>query len=129
MEKFVWSEKFSVDHEVLDRQHRMLVEWVNRFDDTINSEVTKEDTIDIFKKLVSYTKYHFAYEEKVLEEINYPDLQAQKDEHREFKRKLLECIKQAHTNHALANREVLGFVREWIYSHIMGDDRKYIDYI
>ncbi|MGH9681879.1 MAG: bacteriohemerythrin, partial [Candidatus Acidiferrales bacterium] len=68
-----WNEKMSVGVDVLDMDHQKLVGLLNQLFDAMQSGHGKESLSKILDELVSYTKFHFAREEKLFSHSDYPD--------------------------------------------------------
>ena len=77
----VWKEEYSVGIKMLDDDHKKLIDLLNQFKtayDYQTSESFERHTLD---SLVDYTKLHFAREEKLMEQHNYPDIIEHKKQH------------------------------------------------
>jgi hemerythrin-like metal-binding protein len=128
---FPWDDKFNTGLDKVDKQHRKLVEILNRLATHIAYEFNKEDLGKIFDELTKYTIYHFETEEAIWNEYfaddslsyehakvhkNFIDtvLSFKKKQDKEFSEKLAE--------------EVIIFLVKWLASHILDDDR-YLAYI
>jgi hemerythrin-like metal-binding protein len=75
---------------------------------------------------VDYTFMHFDSEERLMERVAYPDLDAHKEVHLRFK----ERVKAIHQQFlekpgALKAEEVLALVQDWFAHHILGEDMRF----
>lgn len=73
-----WHQSLSVGVEFIDDQHK---EWFDRAEklfDAGKKGQAKEYVGELLEFLDSYTKKHFADEEKYMASINYPGLEEQK---------------------------------------------------
>lgn len=76
MGKLIWTEQFNVGIEVIDQQHRKIVEYLNQLDD-INSRVHSNMEIgNLINALIDHTIHHFNFEEKIQQEVGYPYIKA-----------------------------------------------------
>jgi len=99
MPLMTWTEKLSVGVGVLDEDHR---------------------------KLVQYTKFHFAREEKFFAETGYAAAGPHKQEHDALTRQVMEVQqKYAAGASATLSLDVLQFLKNWLINHIQGSDQKY----
>ncbi len=127
---FVWTPEISVGDEVLDNQHKQLLENLNR----LFHAMIDGDTSVVAKSLAfldSYIFEHLSYEEGYMKRYNYPDFEQHKKLHEnfiakydEFKEKL-----QAHGPSEELVFEMENFVGNWWLSHIGREDKKYAEFV
>ena len=89
MEKISWSPDFSVGILEIDRQHKELINLINKSIESINSVRNVEIVAEILSEMVSYANYHFETEEQYMREHNYPDYLIQKEQHSQFVEKTI----------------------------------------
>jgi hemerythrin len=84
MARFDWKAEYATDNELVDAQHRQLIEFANLFMDA--AESGKERTIleQSFDMLFRYTQDHFRDEEALYAEIDSPLLNEQRAEHEQL---------------------------------------------
>ena len=68
-----WTDELSVGIESIDEQHKKLVNMINALNDAMLTNSSNELLGTIFTGLAAYTQKHFAYEENMFAEYNYPD--------------------------------------------------------
>ncbi len=126
-----WKESFSVSNKDIDEQHKKLFEIGQRIYDSIASmsDYDRYDEImEIFSELNEYVKYHFDFEEKLLEECGYSKLETQKMEHHFFVKKLeREAGKDIDAYQKESLIRLINFVADWIVQHILKEDMAYKD--
>ena len=121
-----WETKFSVGVEVIDKQHKNLVDLINSIE-TCN----EKDTIDvkqvssIIQKLIHYTQTHFKEEEEVMRRHAFAGLERHKKLHKDFidKVKLFEDKFEKGPKQVL--EIMLPFLTKWLQHHILVEDKKY----
>lgn len=122
---FKWSPDYSVNIKTIDNQHQELVSILNRLFVAVSMREGSEIVGDILTALKNYTKTHFALEERLMQQANYADLEAHKDEHK----KLIEQLDALIQKHLLEEKpiyfEMLRFLKNWLKEHIRGVDTKY----
>jgi len=126
-EFITWKSIYETNIPKIDDQHKRLLVILN---DLYRSFIQKDGSdvmLDIAKKLISYTKYHFTAEETFLSKINYPKLQEQIDEHIGFKTKIDEFY--INIEKVGMSVEILQFLQNWLKSHIKGKDVAYSQWI
>lgn len=130
---FKWRENFSTNVEEIDNQHKKLFEIGARLYEvaSINDECDRYDEImAILDELTDYTVYHFSYEEKLLQDQNYPDYDVHKIEHDFFIKKLRRLEAGDHENNQSESlMKMVTFVADWISSHILKTDLQYSPYL
>ncbi|MEI8393548.1 MAG: bacteriohemerythrin [Rhodospirillaceae bacterium] len=125
-----WNEKMSVGVVAFDTEHKKLVEMLNQLFDAVQAGKGRDVLGEILDKLIEYTKSHFAYEERIMGQNAYPDLEAHKKEHEELTRKVIDIQKKYHSGATVTlSMEVLTFLKDWLLKHIQGTDKKYTPYL
>jgi hemerythrin len=127
-----WSEKLSVDNELIDGQHQRLIEITNQVEKIFRVEektlLDYDEMVRILVKLNLYTLNHFGMEEKLLEKFNYPEeqLKKHKAEHQYFI-DFLEDISVDKLNEKTDEvlLDIYAFLSNWILTHIRETDSKY----
>jgi hemerythrin len=124
-----WDDRFLVDVQIIDDQHR---ELVKRFNELCMGCWKGAETAAFFSnnihELVNYLRFHFSTEEKFLEKIHYPDIIAHKMQHEIFVADILERIDAPQPGKA-GIESVINYCRDWIITHFSLIDRKYATYI
>lgn len=126
METFVWNRHFTTGLERVDQQHRFLVGLINRLGESMFADNAKgsESLLVIFDQLTSYARYHFAEEERLMQEADICSrfLNHHKELHLNFVEQLTTIW---NSRDSLVNpAEILhGFLRSWLGSHILGMDQ------
>jgi hemerythrin len=111
--------------EGIDEHHRTLLELGNQ---VINPSAYKTDeTIfeDALKFLADYVIYHFAAEEYVMIESNFPNYEHHRQWHENFKQEVSSCLNRAHTEGISKDLKLkVSFaVENWLLEHIQITDR------
>jgi hemerythrin len=120
-----WSSDLDTGIEVIDKQHRRIVDYLNELNSAHDSgDLTA--TNHVLKELVDYTITHFAFEEELQERANYPFLKAHKRVHEIFAKRVAEFQKRAAAGENVAP-ELLSMLKIWLVNHIKGDDADYAE--
>jgi hemerythrin len=126
MALMTWTEKLSVGVGVLDDDHKKLVGMVNELYDAMQAGHGKEKLGGILDRLVQYTKFHFAREEKLFAETGYPASGPHKEQHEALTRQVIEVQKKYNAGAvATLSVDVMHFLRDWLVKHIQGSDQSY----
>lgn len=120
-----WDEKYSVGVGELDAQHKQLVKLLSDLYDAMQAQHAADVVGKILNELVRYTKTHFASEERYMAQAGYPDLAAQKREHEAFTAKIQKFKEEFDAGRTSLSVSLATFVKDWLFSHISGSDKKY----
>lgn len=124
-----WTDDMSVGDTHIDEQHQILI-------DTINQLASAEGQNDralvamIIDELVSYAAFHFEYEEKLMEDCCYPDIEAHRKVHQGFVR-WVSGVREEFIYHRRMKfgERILNYLVDWLRDHILGDDQSYRPYL
>ena len=86
-ETFIWNDKFNTHIDVIDSQHRKLVDIINCLGAISAHQTSTEELGTILTELVDYTIFHFNTEEQLMAqfEVNTVHREAHVESHRRFK--------------------------------------------
>lgn len=116
----------SVGVEALDTDHKMLFGLINQLADAIAKGEAEPILASIINGLVDYTEYHFGREEAMMRACGYAALEGHIVSHYH----IIEALQHLRDAYAGGFRDgiehrLLDFMRNWITSHILGEDMKY----
>jgi hemerythrin len=127
-----WDDKYSVGIPLIDGQHKELIENTNRLYQGCLAGTDEERKVffmEAVKSVVDYVKYHFSAEERMLENVKYPELSGHRKQHESFVKQLLDDVQGFKGGQKFAPNNFVRFLRDWILSHIAVEDIKYSRYI
>lgn len=89
MAHLVWQDDLNTGIQVIDNQHKRIVEMINHLHD---AQQGKEHAAiaEVIEELVDYTLSHFAFEETLMEDAGYQFSRAHKKIHELFIRRVSE---------------------------------------
>ena len=121
-----WRESYSSGNELIDHEHQQLFAQTNALLRTLLSPAQEKTKIEQqLTTLLQGTASHFASEERLLAEMNYPELEQHKIEHDCLLQKA-RMLKEAASRGELSAGEVIDYVaREIVQVHMLKEDRKY----
>jgi hemerythrin len=126
MGKFVWTAQLEIGIEVIDKQHRRIVEYINQLDDARSSGHPREEIGKVVSELVDYTLSHFAFEESMQEEAGYPFIKAHKKVHDLFAQRVSEYQARFDRGEDVS-KELNSLLVTWLFNHIKRDDADYVE--
>ena len=129
MALMVWSDQFSIGIQSVDDQHKKLVEYVNELHDAMMSGKSDDVLGPILNNLIDYTANHFAFEEKLFCEHNYPDTTAHTAEHKALAEKVIAFNEDFKRGDASISLGIMSFLKDWLMNHILKSDKKYSPFL
>ena len=124
-----WDERHALNIKEIDDHHKKLVDMINELYDAHNEGKLIKTMIDIIRRLVEYTEYHFSTEENYFDRFNYPETIEHKQEHKEFREKVLDFERNFKNGEILLSTEILRYLKEWLVTHLEGTDKKYVPFL
>jgi hemerythrin-like metal-binding protein len=119
-----WSDMLSVGVKAIDRQHHALVDILNTLGEVVLGQRGAWDESVALSKLVQYTETHFAYEEALMQKLDYAGREAHIEEHRRLFQQVAELMSRCTDGQPTDPQELVIFLRDWLSAHIMGTDRE-----
>ena len=117
MGNMVWKDEYGVGSELLDAQHRGLIELVNRLDG--------DEPLDrVLEELARYAGKHFRDEERLLKAVDYPGLAQQRNHHKAFRAWLDRArgTDRSGGGQSGTRRDLHAYLRVWIANHLLVQD-------
>ena len=113
-----WSNQLATEHPLIDEQHQAMIAMINHLHICITEPMQRPEFSARLELLCNYAMEHFATEEQLMQQQNYPHL----------------ARHQAQQAYALNQRFLGGdlpldstvseSLREWFMDHIQGEDRE-----
>jgi hemerythrin-like metal-binding protein len=126
MEFMTWTPGLSVGVAVLDDDHKRLIGIINQLHFGIVAGHDREVLEAVLDELVDYTIIHFSREEEMLLKAGYLATPAHRMEHERFIRQISNLQKRVKSaSVAMLDLELMDFLRDWLFSHILVSDKKY----
>lgn len=121
-----WTDALATGHSAIDDQHRELLRCLNELE-TATAEQRTLLAVYSITRLKHYVSDHFATEEAIMVECDFPKLQEHIREHENFRSKMLEL--QSKSIVLDVSTDMVEFLRNWMVGHIRSSDREYIPYL
>jgi hemerythrin len=124
-----WNDDLALGLQKVDQEHRELVALVSDLFHTANSPRDLglfEWRMDL---LIKHTLAHFAFEERLMHETNYPGRQPHQLQHRALIMQV-RVLRTALTEDLLDwNDDIVRLIRDWLLVHIIKADRPLAAYL
>ena len=122
----LWTSSMSVGVDLIDDQHKMCFDKAEKLFEAGKKNQAKEYIGELLEFLDSYTKKHFADEEKFMLSIRYPGYDEQKQAHTAFIAQLAK-LRDDYKNSGGNITVIIGanqMVVDWLTRHISTMDKK-----
>jgi len=129
MEKFIWTEKYSVGITLIDEQHQHFFEITNEIFDLIDGKSPEREALFAYlEELGDYALYHLGTEEKFFDEFKYEGAPEHRIAHNAFRETVGKYIDEARKNNAdiaKLSENTASFASGWLKNHILAMDKQY----
>lgn len=130
MERAVWSEKYRLGVEAIDKQHRQLFDLIANLNRLIDAQAGVAEIRAALMQFVRWAEIHFASEQTLLEVTGYPDLAAHIVEHETFLRALARNVELVASRPlAVTESKIAGLLTSWLQNHILENDGAYLPHL
>lgn len=129
MASFLWDESYATGDLIVDDQHKQLFAMVQGFHDALVANTHKDLMIPTLERLAKYTAEHFAAEEQLMLQSNYPGYAKHKSRHEDLTRQALEVMEKYKSGQLTLPISVAQFLGNWLRHHIDNEDKKMIAWL
>ena len=114
-----WNSDLVLNIPTLDKQHEVLVKWMNIFHDKhLNGNV--DHSILALQSLTKYWVLHFEDEEKMMESHNYADFEVHKAPHKALLKQMTQLVNEyIKSPNRLNGDRMRTFLKNWLQNHII----------
>lgn len=119
-----WYDRYNVGVDLIDTQHK---EWVHRISclqRALADGGVKHEVGNSLKFLVEYIKYHFDAEEKIMQAIDYGQLEDHKKLHKKLIGDTMSILTDFQKGKAVDTYAFVDFMINWLLDHIRQQDQK-----
>jgi hemerythrin-like metal-binding protein len=121
---FPWNESLITGVNIIDEQHRMLINLINELNLALANGWDYEVRLRILNGLQIYTLAHFSMEEEMMIRSEYSGFEQHKAIHNDFTKKVSEFYTSYESGKADLSQEILNFLKEWVADHILIKDKE-----
>jgi hemerythrin-like metal-binding protein len=117
-----WNNRWSSGDENIDKQHKELIDIAN---EVLAVIVTNTDFKEIERKLSEFIEHlsnHFSYEEKLLTDIGYTDIENHKSIHSALLQKAMELKEPEGAAKVKESKIVAFLINDVVVGHLLVDD-------
>ncbi|HEY0722214.1 MAG TPA: bacteriohemerythrin [Gammaproteobacteria bacterium] len=124
MPHIIWTDNLNTGIDVIDSQHRQLIDYINQLHD-IRLSHDKKVVATVIEAMVDYTISHFGFEEALMEDAGYEFFRPHKRVHELFIKRI-EALQRRFNNGEDILEELHSLLTRWLFNHIKNDDASYI---
>ena len=114
----------------IERQHHELVGMLNKLNEAARHDEPLERVERLIDEVIDYTRFHFAAEERLMEQSGYAEIDAHKEKHRQL---VHDALKFKEKLRYIGEHEFVDWFNHWpfakIHAHIVYADRQIEDHI
>jgi len=121
---YKWVSSLETGYDKIDNQHKQLINAVNSLMEASSAGKGDKAVLDTLDFLTGYAVKHFADEEQLQSDYEYPDFLNHKKLHDEFKAVVNDLLQRVSKDGPTP--EIIDVISttvgEWLHNHIQGDD-------
>lgn len=123
-----WADHFKTGIDIIDAQHKGLLESLNGLSDAIEKGQSDRTLNERLASIALHTIKHFQTEEILMKEIGYPTRCDHLNQHCELILQV-RTIQYKQSKGQPLNAEVATFLSSWFEHHILEVDMDYVSYM
>jgi hemerythrin len=117
-----WREQLSVGNDLIDSDHRILIDIVNKADSSLQA-MSRAGLLTALEELDKYSRVHFTLEERVAQAVGFPDLGQLHTSHILLMETLNRISQDIGEQWDQTAADQLGqFLRDWLVNHVIKED-------
>ncbi len=125
----LWTPNMAIGVDLIDAHHKALLDLLCSTKNAIEMKYDREYLKSIVSALVSYSKYHFMAEERLMLDNKYPDLERHRAEHKRFTEKINLAAATMGKDTDSFTLDLYVFLKDWFVNHILNVDKLIGPYI
>ncbi|RGY99475.1 hemerythrin family protein [Clostridium sp. AM58-1XD] len=127
----VFDDSLLTGNKMIDAQHKELIDKINSLLISCENKNDKQGAVNMLNYLADYVDFHFAEEEQLQKEMEYPGIREHKIKHRELRLVVEDLHAMLEEEEGPSERfveQVQKNVVDWLYYHIKTFDRSVAEY-
>ena len=126
-----WDASFKVGHPMIDSQHKRLFEIADELYELIMApeEKREADTTLVLQDCAKYVNFHFAFEEKLMRDSKYEDVEGHLNQHKAFTTYVASLMSDSSRGSKVDLEKLYQFLSDCLVKHICSEDKKLATYI
>jgi hemerythrin-like metal-binding protein len=124
-----WESRLSIGVKQFDDHHKELIRIISELRESKNSGENHVYLKNLLFELLSYTKYHFTAEERLMEKFNYQQMIEHKLEHKKLTEQVEQFLESYSKGKVDLDEKLFEFLKRWLFEHILETDKKLGEYL
>jgi hemerythrin len=129
MEWIRWDHVLATGHAILDTDHQRLVELFNRLAAVVKGRKGKAACVELLDNIIHHAQVHFAFEEQLMSEQNYPNADLHAAEHCQLTKQAIRYMVKFQTGCAGSHIPLIHFPEDWLTRHILTADKELAEFL
>ena len=125
IEKINWIETYSVGNEIVDNEHKELIEIYNSLAIAIENNEGNEKYSQIIQNLTSCSLLHFKMEDEYMQELYNTVLFAFKKTHKNFIYRIAMINVELSMGYSVDMQGICLYLKKWLESHLITESAYY----
>ncbi|WP_319777538.1 bacteriohemerythrin [Maridesulfovibrio sp.] len=118
-----WDERYSVGVNIIDKEHRQLIDMINKAYDSVKDMEEDKVLRELVKDMFDYAISHFSTEEKLMEKYGFPAAEEHNKMHHVFSMKAETLGLLVKNETQVEPVKVFKFLADWLRDHILKTDK------
>jgi hemerythrin len=125
-----WDDSWSLGIPVVDEQHQRLVGMVRTLQEClIGNDLQSDSLLFVLLDCIDYAMLHFAQEEELFLNANWPGSTKHMAEHEQFLLRTREILENFRTGDVELLSTTVDFLTHWLTNHILKSDVEFAQWI
>ncbi len=113
----------------VERQHQNLIRIVQNLCGAVDAKRGQEVIGKVLAEVVTYTIYHFATEEGLMQQHEFPGFAAHRIEHNDLTLRILGFQGEHEAGRPDAAEGLLKLLQDWLEEHTLKRDKEYVHFL
>ncbi len=123
----LWEARYCTGITVIDLQHRVLAGLTTSLRD-LAKDLDRQRIASALERVVGYARFHFEYEERLLQLWSYDDISAHRREHERLLAEFGAIASEVAANRLPLDKKVMSFLEGWVFGHIVAADFRWVPF-
>lgn len=119
-----WNARFELGVESVDREHRELIELINTLHRAMCAGSAHDEVVTGLGRIYAQVAAHFALEEKLMRDANYPGFDEHKLDHDTLLEEIVEIRDMVAADGHYSQQELSRSLDRWFSDHVRTFDAK-----
>jgi hemerythrin len=117
-----WKEEYATGIDDVDDEHKDLIDVINRLHELLLADDAKLTVPAFFARLIEGVSAHFALEERIMGESEYPDLAAHREDHERLLDEMRELVQAFGQAEEVDSVDLAMRLEPWFSQHFATHD-------